>query len=105
MTTNRLLDRLPAKDRAHVLAACTQVELTLSQVLAEPGDAIAHVYFPTDSFVSPAESARRPGARSIEIGGVGHFGLLRSPALWQALQQFVRAPRAATTAAAAAGAR
>ena len=81
------------------------------------------VWSPVDSFVSPAQSARRLEGRSLEIGGVGHFGLLRSPALWQAVQQLAQASRAtpsmtttatatapatattATTASAAAGAR
>jgi pimeloyl-ACP methyl ester carboxylesterase len=54
---------------------------------------ITCVWSPVDSFVSPAVSARLPGARSIEVDGVGHFGLLRSPSLGQALQQFARASR------------
>jgi CRP-like cAMP-binding protein len=50
--TNRLLDRLPAKDRAHVLEGCEQVELTFAEVIAEPGAAIRNVYFPTGGFIS-----------------------------------------------------
>ena len=62
------------------------------------------VWSPVDSFVSPAESARRPQGRSIEVGGVGHFGLLRSAALWRALQQVAHASLATRAAPAAAGA-
>jgi len=50
--TNSLLDGLPAEDRARVLAACERVELTFGQVLAQPGDSIRHIYFPTGSFIS-----------------------------------------------------
>src|SRR6185503_11023883 len=50
--TNRLLDRLPAKDRARVLDGCESVELAFPEVLAEPGGAIRNIYFPTDSFIS-----------------------------------------------------
>jgi pimeloyl-ACP methyl ester carboxylesterase len=51
------------------------------------------VWSQVDGFVSPAESARRPGGRSVEVGGAGHFGLLRSPLLVPALQQLVLAAR------------
>ena len=50
--TNRLLDRLPARDRANVIAQCERVELSFSQVLEKPGDPIRHVYFPTGSAIS-----------------------------------------------------
>src|ERR1700687_3511286 len=50
--TNRLLDRLPAKDRAHVLEGCEKVELTFAEVISEPGAAIRYIYFPTGGFIS-----------------------------------------------------
>jgi hypothetical protein len=50
--TNQLLDRLPAKDRAHLLARCERVVLSHPQVLAEPGQPIRHVYFPTGCLIS-----------------------------------------------------
>lgn len=77
MTTNRLLDRLPPKDRAHVLAACTQVELTLAQVLAEPGDSMDHVYFPTASFISLM--VPMDGKGSIEVSMAGNEGMYGAP--------------------------
>ncbi len=50
--TNRLLDRLPAKERATLLAACQKVELSFGEILGEPGESIRHIYFPTGSFIS-----------------------------------------------------
>ena len=50
--TNRLLDRLPAKERARVLAACAPVKLAAGETLARAGDPIRHVYFPTVGFIS-----------------------------------------------------
>lgn len=75
--TNRLLDRLPAKDRARVLARCETVELAFPDVVAEPGDAIPHVYFPTASFISlmtPME-----GKSSLEVALAGNEGMYGVP--------------------------
>ncbi|MBS1148276.1 MAG: Crp/Fnr family transcriptional regulator, partial [Proteobacteria bacterium] len=49
---NRLIDALPRKDRQRFLAACEPVDLVFSEILAEPGERIRHVYFPTASIVS-----------------------------------------------------
>jgi CRP-like cAMP-binding protein len=70
--TNRLLDHLPAKDRARVLASCETVELASHDVLVEPGDAMTHVYFPTASYISlvtPMEGKSR-----LEVALVGNEG-------------------------------
>lgn len=73
MATNRLLDRLSAKSRAHLLAGCEEVELSFPDVIAEPGDAIRHVYFPTDSFISLV----RPmdGKDNLEVALAGNEGV------------------------------
>src|SRR5688572_5769434 len=68
--TNRLLDRLPAKDRARVLAACEQVVLPLNSVLAEAGGSITDVYFPTASFVSMLTTM--DGDESLEVSLAGN---------------------------------
>ena len=77
MTTNRLLERLPARDRAHVLAECTLVELAIAEVLAEPGDPIPHVYFPTGGFISLMVPMGDRG--SIEVSVAGSEGMYGVP--------------------------
>lgn len=72
--TNRLLDALPRKDRQHFLAGCEPVDLVFAEVLAEPGERIRHVYFPTESFVSLVSPIG--GCDSLEVGMVGNEGVL-----------------------------
>jgi CRP-like cAMP-binding protein len=73
---NRLLARMPPKDRARMLEDCTVVELGFEQILVEPGEAIANVYFPTRSFISLLAPI---GASSIEVALVGNEGMFGLP--------------------------
>jgi CRP-like cAMP-binding protein len=71
---NRLLAALPAAMRQHLLARCDEVELLVSQVLHEPGEAIEHVFFPTTGFVSMVTPI--DGHTGLEIGLVGDEGMV-----------------------------
>ena len=75
--TNRLLDRLPTKEREHVLAGCEEVELTFAEILAAPGDAIPDVYFPTRSFISLL--APVGGKDVLEVALAGNEGIYGVP--------------------------
>ncbi len=71
---NLLLNRLTRKDRLLVLAQAERVDLTLQQVLWEPGNVLAYVYFPLCGYVSLI--ATTDGVHAIEVGMVGAEGML-----------------------------
>lgn len=73
-TTNRLLAALPFKDQQRFMAACEPVELKFADILAEPGERIRYVYFPTDSFISLTTPVGT--IESLEVGMVGNEGML-----------------------------
>jgi len=72
-TANRLLSALPAKTLKQMLANCEAVDLQLADVLSRPGKPVAHVYFPTDSFISLL--APIDGHGGLEVGMIGNEGM------------------------------
>src|SRR5450432_4681062 len=71
---NHILDALPAPDRERLFPHLKLVELPLGSVLYESGDALRHIYFPTDSIVSLLYVLAN-GA-SAEISIVGNEGAI-----------------------------
>ncbi len=71
---NHLIEGLPRRDRARLLALCKPVELVLSEELCEAGTPTRHVYFPTEGFISlVAQVDHHPG---LEVGMVGSEGMV-----------------------------
>jgi CRP-like cAMP-binding protein len=71
-TTNRLLERLPARERAHLIAKCEKVELALGENLADSGGPIRDVYFPIASFISLLKPM--DGQHILEVAIAGNEG-------------------------------
>ncbi len=75
--TNRLIDGLPVKDRERFLSGCEPVELAFGEILAEPGEILRDVFFPTGSFISLVLKVN--GESSLEVALVGNEGMLGAP--------------------------
>jgi hypothetical protein len=74
---NLLLSKLPAKARAQVLAQCEPVELKFPDTLADPGDKMREVYFPTASFISLVTPMG--GKSHLEVALAGNEGMYGVP--------------------------
>jgi CRP-like cAMP-binding protein len=70
--TNQLLSRLAARERARFVAACAHVDLAFEETVADAGNAIAHVYFPTAGFLS---LLRPIDGQQIEVALAGREGM------------------------------
>lgn len=75
--TNQLIATLPRVDRTRLLAACKPVDLTLGDVLHQPGTRIRHAYFPTNSFISDITPIN--GNSGLEVGLIGSEGMCGIP--------------------------
>lgn len=74
MQENHLLNALPAEIQRRLIADMKLVTLEQGTVVCEAGDAMSHVYFPTNSIVS-LQSVTEDGA-STEISVVGCEGMV-----------------------------
>ncbi|MES2150215.1 MAG: Crp/Fnr family transcriptional regulator [Pseudomonadota bacterium] len=71
---NRLLAALPGQELARLAAELEVVQLEAGAHLCEPGQRMAHVYFPHDSLISLLAVAE--GRTTLEVGLVGREGML-----------------------------
>lgn len=71
---NRIIELLPRLDRQRLLALGEPVSLRFEQVLWEQGKHAAHVYFPTEAFISLIASL--DGSPVLEVGMAGYEGML-----------------------------
>jgi CRP-like cAMP-binding protein len=71
---NHILDALPAAERQRIFPHLKLVALPLGAVLYEAGDALRHIYFPTDSIVSLLYVLEN--GSSAEICVVGNDGVI-----------------------------
>lgn len=69
-----MVDLLPSKDRLRLLEVSESVDLTLTEVLCEPGKPTKYVYFPTHGFISLIAVVK--GSPGVEVGMVGREGML-----------------------------
>jgi CRP-like cAMP-binding protein len=71
--TNRLLERLPRRDREDLVSHCEEVELVQGQILAKPGEPVGHVYFPMTSSIARVVEAG--GGSSLGVALIGNEGM------------------------------
>jgi CRP-like cAMP-binding protein len=73
---NRLLAALPRAGRQRFLSDCDHVALALHDVLAEAGEPIRYVYFPTSGLISL--TLKLDNGAQLEVGSIGNEGMLGS---------------------------
>lgn len=72
---NLLLDALPASERERLTPAVRRVFLQRDQVIANPGDPLAHLHFPIDAFCWTWDESTKTG-RPTPVTTAGHRGVL-----------------------------
>lgn len=76
VANNKLISKLPAKDRERFVAACTSVDLPFKQLVTQSEDPIAHVYFPTGAYLS---LLRPIDGHNVEVALAGDEGMFGWP--------------------------
>lgn len=74
---NCLLAALPAVEHEDIVTRLEPVNLVFGKTLAEPGEALSHVYFPTRSCVAVIMSTDQRSR--LEVGLIGNEGMLGAP--------------------------
>lgn len=74
---NRLVDALPAKDRASLLAKTERVSVALKQLLYEANEPIREAYFPLSGVMSVISMVDRD--TFLEVGTIGNEGVVGVP--------------------------
>jgi len=70
---NRLLEQLPRRDRRGLLGQCEEAHLLQGEILAQPGEPVSHVYFPTTSSIARVVEAG--GGSSLGVALIGNEGM------------------------------
>ncbi len=76
---NRILAALPRKEYERLLPQLEPITLPLGLSLYKSGDFIEHVYFPNEGIVSLVTHMN--GGETIEVGLIGHEGMVGIPVL------------------------
>lgn len=71
---NHLIEMLPPRERRRLMSIAEPVLLRFGDVLGRHGEAIRHVHFPVDAFVSLLVAV--DGKDSVQVGMVGREGML-----------------------------
>lgn len=71
---NKLIERLPTRQRSDFIDHCRPVDLVFGTILSEQDALIRHVYFPLGGFISIVESM--DGHNPLEVGLIGNEGVL-----------------------------
>lgn len=71
---NRLIERLPRRERSGVLSDGTLMDLTVGDTLCEPNQPYRYAYFPLTGLISLVATVR--GHQSLEIAMIGNEGML-----------------------------
>ena len=80
--SNRLLHALSTDEYAYMSQHLTVARLNLKEILVEPEEPIAYVYFPREGVISMIATEQEGG--SVEVGTVGPEGFLGLPVLFGA---------------------
>jgi CRP-like cAMP-binding protein len=79
MNKNSLINSLPKIVQDSLLIKATLVELTLSQMICEPENALKYLFFPVDGFISILQKIDEHPP--LEVGMIGREGVLGGEAL------------------------